>query len=84
MTLTVDPAESLGWKTILFNCNCHTFESVTLQITRAIQCTREKANNLAFFAERIGSVTICEGTNEKCEKVAKILGSIGLNVTVTQ
>ena len=31
-----------------------------------------------------GSVIICEGSNEKCEKVASVLGSIGLVVTVTQ
>jgi len=84
MTLTVDPAHLSGWKTILFNCNCHTFDAVTQQIIRAIQCTRERADNLAFFADTTGSVIICEGTNAKCEKVAKILGSIGLNVTVTQ
>lgn len=84
MTLTIDPAHLSGWKTILFNCNCHTFEAVTQQIIRAIQCTREKADDLAFFADSIGSVTIYEGTKDKCEKVAKVLGSIGLNVTVTQ
>ncbi len=37
MTLTIDPTHSSGWKTILFNCNCHTFEAVTQQIIRAIQ-----------------------------------------------
>lgn len=84
MTLTIDPTHSSGWKTILFNCNCHTFEAVTLQIIRAIQCTKERADNLAFFADRTGSVIICEGSNEKCEKVASVLGSIGLVVTVTQ
>ena len=42
MTLTIDPTNSSGWKTILFNCNCHTFEAVTQQIIRAIQCTRRE------------------------------------------
>ncbi len=84
LILTVDPTQLSGWKTILFNCNCHTFEAVTLQITRAIQCTREKADTLAYTADSTGSVIVYEGTNERCEKVASILGSIGLVVTVTQ
>ena len=84
MTLTVDPNQSSGWKAILFNCNCHTFEAVTLQIIKAIQCTKEKAGNLAFFADRTGSVIVYEGTNDGCERVARVLGSIGLVVTVTQ
>lgn len=84
VSFKIDPSQSSGWKTILFNCNCHTFDAVTLQITRAIQCTKEKAYDLAFFADRIGSVTIYEGSRERCEKVASVLGSIGLNVTVTQ
>jgi hypothetical protein len=84
MTLTIDPAHLSGWKTILFNCNCHTFEAVTSQIIRAIQCTKERADNLVFFADRTGSVIIYEGSNEKCEKIASVLGSIGLVVTVTQ
>ncbi len=83
MTLTVDPDHLSGWKTILFNCNCHTFDAVTQQIIRAIHCTREKADNLAVLADSTGSAIICEGSREKCEKVAKILGSIGLDVTVT-
>ncbi len=82
VTLTVDPTLSSGWKTILFNCNCHTFDAVTLQITRAIQCTKEKADNLASIADSTGSVVVYEGTNKRCEKVASILGNIGLVVTV--
>ncbi len=84
MTLTQDPTQSGGWKTILFNCNCHTFDAVITQIIRAIHCTKEKASDLANQVHVTGSATICEGTNDHCEKVAKILGSIGLIVTVTQ
>lgn len=83
MTLIVDPDHLSGWKTILFNCNCHTFDAVALQIIRAIQYTKEKADNLAILADGTGSAIICEGSKEKCEKVAKVLGSIGLDVTVT-
>ncbi len=84
MTLTQDPTQSGGWKTVLFNCNCHTFDAVITQIIRAIHCTREKASNLANQADVAGSAIICEGTKDKCEKVASILGCIGLVVTVIQ
>ena len=84
VTLEIDPAQLSGWKTILFNCNCHTFEDVIQQIIRAIQCTRQKASDLAFFADSTGNAIIYEGTKKKKKKVASVLGSIGLVVTVTQ
>jgi len=82
MTFDIDPTLSSKWLTILFNCNCHTFDAVITQIIRAIHCPRNKAEDLAFFADMIGEVIICEGTKEKCEEVAVILGSIGLKATV--
>lgn len=80
--VTVEPIQSGDYKTVLFNCNCHTFDAVITQIIRSIQCTREKAEGLAMFADEIGSVIIYEGSRERCEKVASVLGSIGLVVTV--
>lgn len=85
LTLEIDPNDSNDpAKVILFNCNCHTFDAVILQITRAIQCTQEKAMRLAEQADTTGQATIFEGPRKRCEKVADMLASIGLKVVVEE
>lgn len=70
-------------KTILFNCECHTFEAVINQLMKALNCGHLKAGRLAYVAHNTGSVTVCSGSKEYCETVADVLGSIGLFVSVT-
>ncbi|MBX9723554.1 MAG: ATP-dependent Clp protease adaptor ClpS [Candidatus Obscuribacterales bacterium] len=81
--LTITKTE-LTWRTILFNCNCHTFDTVIEQLMKAINCSYIKASQLANVADQLGSVTVCTGTKGKCEDVAGILGSVGLEAHVTQ
>jgi len=83
--LLQDTDQSSGeYRTILFNCYCHTFEEVSKQIVRALRCSTEEADNVTFVADRTGSSTVCIGTKDYCEQVANILGKVGLNVTVIQ
>ncbi len=79
---TAKPA--LGWQTILFNCDCHEFEAVVSQIIIAIGCDYLKASRLAYIAHQFESVSIYKGVREECERVANVLGSIGLLVKVVQ
>jgi len=74
----------LNWHVILFNCNCHTFETVIEMIMKAISCSTEKASQLTNVADRLGSVTVFTGSQERCEQVADILGNVGLLVKVSQ
>jgi len=73
-----------SWQTILFNCNCHSFDDVIEQLMKAINCSSAKASQLAQVADQFGSVKVYEGDKEACERVADILGGIGLLVKVTQ
>ena len=75
---------NLIWNVILFNCNCHTFDDVIEQLMLAIGCSSEKASQLAQVADQFGEVKVYEGSNEDCERVANIIGSIGLVVKVSQ
>ncbi|MEI8249035.1 MAG: ATP-dependent Clp protease adaptor ClpS [Candidatus Taylorbacteria bacterium] len=70
------------WKVVIFNCYCHSFDEVVTQIVRAICCTNEKATDITSVADRTGSATVCIGSQEYCEKVAVMLGKVGLDVTV--
>ena len=85
ITLPVNSTESnSGWKTIIFNCYCHSFDEVVKQIMRATRFSREKSFEITTTAESTGSATVCEGAKNYCEKVARVLGGVGLSVTVTQ
>ena len=70
--------DGAGWKTTLFNCNCHTIEDVAAEIMKAINCSLSTARNLTNIAHHTGQVKVCDGSEEYCENVAEILGSIGL------
>ena len=71
-----------GHRTILFNCSCHTFDEVIGQIVRAVGVSAIEARSLMNIAHHTGQVKVCEGSEERCEKAAEVLGSIGLSVTV--
>src|SRR5262245_61325775 len=74
----------LGWKTILFNCNCHTFQDVAVQLMKAIRCTYEKGLQLANVVHYTGSAIVYSGPKERCEAVAEVLEDIGLRAQVLQ
>ena len=77
-------ANSSGWKTILFNCDCHTTYEVMHQLVIALKCNLDTARAIMNTAEQTGQAVVCEGTEEYCNKVATILGSTGLVVTVME
>lgn len=71
-----------GSKVVLYNCNCHTFESVITQLIYAIGCTYEVANRYAHIVHLNGKATVYTGTQEQCDDVADKLAEIGLIVRV--
>lgn len=70
------------WQSILFNCDCHSIDDVALRLQQAIGCTEEQAYNYAATAEQFGCVTYFTGSQEECNRVAKPLASIGIDVVV--
>lgn len=79
-----DTGAAFGWKTVLFNCDCHSFEQVIRQLVKAINCGRQRAEVLAWEAHRSGSAVVYQGHRERCEAVAAVLEEIALQVRVTQ
>lgn len=81
-----EAADAIGgdaWKTILFNCDCHTFDEVERVVIKATGCTLSRARQISFEVHSHGSATVYEGPRERCETVAGILASIGLRVRAT-
>ncbi len=72
------------WKTILFNCECHTFDEVEKIVMKATRCTLSHARRLSWEVHTKGSAVAYEGPRERCEAVAEVLSSVGLRVKVAQ
>jgi hypothetical protein len=82
---TIDRARrGMGWKTILFNCDCHTFHEVAAQLVKAIGCDFQRGLALANVIHLTGAATVFQGPRPRCESVGKVLEAIGLRVTVDQ
>lgn len=81
---TTDSGLTSGWKTILFNCECHSFDQVERQLIKAIRCTLSRARAISWEVHSKGSSAVYAGARERAEAVADVLESIGLNVQVVQ
>jgi ATP-dependent Clp protease adaptor protein ClpS len=76
------PVQDKNHEVILFNCDCHSFDTVVVQLMKATGCTEMQAVMYADVAEQFGLVTVFYGSREACIGVAKILASIALDVKV--
>jgi ATP-dependent Clp protease adaptor protein ClpS len=68
------------WVVILYNCDCHSFEEVILQLQKATGCSLEEADLIAMEAHIRGRVIAYTGEAVDCERVAGVLRSIRLQV----
>jgi len=74
----------LPWSTILFNCDCHTFDAVARQLMKAIRVSYERGLEMAGVVHHEGKAVVYTGHRERCEAVAMVLEDIGLIVKVSQ
>lgn len=65
---------------VLYNCECHTFDDVIVQLQKATGCTLEKAEALAVEVDSTGRAIVYAGTADECERVANVLRQIRLQV----
>lgn len=72
------------WNTILFNCNCHTFDQVASQLVKAIRVSYDQGMALANVVHHQGKAVVYTGHRERCEAVAMVLEAIGLITKVAQ
>ena len=79
-----DPELEPGWRVVLFNCDCHTFDEVERQLQKAVHCGLSAARSLSWEVHSKGSAVVYEGPRERCEAVAAVLEDIKLIVKVTQ
>jgi ATP-dependent Clp protease adapter protein ClpS len=79
---TSDSAVDTGWRTTLFNCDCHSFDEVERQLMKAVHCSLSQARSWSWEVHSKGAAVVYTGARERCEAVAEVLGSIKLLVKV--
>jgi ATP-dependent Clp protease adaptor protein ClpS len=77
-------AQPPPWITLLWNCDCHTFEQVARQLVKAIGCSYDEGMSIARRVHTEGKAAVRVGPRAECERVARILAEIGLVVTVVE
>ncbi|MFH2204884.1 MAG: ATP-dependent Clp protease adaptor ClpS [Elusimicrobiota bacterium] len=73
-----------GWRVVLFNCDCHSFDEVERQLLKAVRCSLAQARNWSNEVHNKGSAVVYKGPRERCEAVAGVLEDIRLKVKVAQ
>jgi len=79
-----DTTTDLGFNSVVIvhNDDVHSFEQVIRQLQKAIGCSEEKGEALAWEIHNNGKCVVFTGDLEECNKVAKVLEEIRLLVTV--
>src|SRR5574342_269361 len=70
------------WKVILYNDDIHTFDEVILQLQKAIKCSAQRAEKIAFEAHSRGKAIAFSGEFDECFRVAGVLREIQLIVEI--
>ena len=73
-----------GWRVVLFNCHCHTFDEVERQLLKAVRCSLAQARAYSWEVHTKGSAVVYQGVRERCEAVAGVLEDIRLLVKVSE
>jgi ATP-dependent Clp protease adaptor protein ClpS len=69
-------------KVILFNDDWHTFDEVIAQLIKAIQCSADYAENLAWEVHNNGKAVVFEGELSECLRISSILEEIALHTQI--
>jgi ATP-dependent Clp protease adapter protein ClpS len=70
------------WKVILYNDDIHTFDEVILQLQKALKCSAQRAEQIAFEAHTKGKAIAFSGEFDECFRVAGVLREIQLIVEI--
>ena len=65
-------------KVILFNDDLHTFDDVITQLIKALRCTSQHAESLAWDVHNNGKAIVYTGELVKCMEVSAVLEEIKL------
>lgn len=67
---------------ILFNDDWHTFDEVIEQLIKAINCSRQRAEELTWEVHTKGKARVFEGELTECLRVSAVLEEIALHTQI--
>lgn len=70
------------WLVIVWNNDTNTFDEVILILQRATGCALAEAEMETWEIHHLGRSIVHHGEQEECERVAAIIGTIGIRVTL--
>jgi ATP-dependent Clp protease adapter protein ClpS len=73
---------ALPYKVLLFNDNIHTFDEVIVQVCKAIECSQERGEQIAWEVHTHGKSVVYDGEMTECLRVSSILEEIALHTQV--
>ncbi|MBV9867800.1 MAG: ATP-dependent Clp protease adaptor ClpS [Abitibacteriaceae bacterium] len=71
-----------GYRVILYNDDWHSMDEVIFQLQKATGCNIEKAMSIMLEAHTKGRAPCYHGSREDCQRVARVLREIRLQVEV--
>lgn len=77
-----DTIVAIPIKVYLFNDNFHTFDEVIGQVCKAIACSEEQAEKVAWEVHTRGKSLVYDGDISECLRVSSVLEEIGLHTQV--
>ncbi len=70
-------------RVLLFNDSIHTFDEVIEQVCKAIACSVQFAEKIAWEVHTKGQSLVFDGEISECLRVSSVLEEIGLHTQVT-
>lgn len=71
-----------GWQVVAFNNDYNTFDEVIEILIVATGCSREEAEIETWEIHHYGSCVVHRAERAECERVAKVISSIGVQTEV--
>jgi hypothetical protein len=79
---SIDDGLDNPWQSVLYHCDCHTYQQIIQQLMLAIGCTREQGYELAWRVNHHGHAPVYYGAQKDCEQVVRVLRDINLRAEV--
>ena len=71
-----------GARVILFNDELHSFDEVIYQLIKAIKCSYEEGEKMAWTVHTEGKCEVYHGVVEECLQVSAVLEEIELKTAI--
>lgn len=80
----VDEGLDRGWVVTVWDNDYNTWDEVVAILMRATGCGVDEAQMETWEVDQLGKSVVHHGGEKECRRVARIISTIGIRVTVTK